>query len=404
MSSDIHYLSVENNEILSSNLILRFIKEKKIIFIHKKSNKFNRLLNNLEIDGPAVILKSSGSINASKYCLHLISSLNKSADASGIWLKEQGFNLSKCFIFNTLPLNHISGFMSLWRSQVWNSEYINISPTLIKRTKDLMDFSLSFNNIYKKTLITSLVPTQLYRLLREKDGLNWLKMFDLIWIGGAHISDDLFEICKREQINLAPCYGTTETGAMVTSLKPLEFLNGYKNYGRMLKDIKLRINNEGIIEVKSERIGYALESGSKIKHFTNNNGWWKSGDYGKLITIDNHKYLKVIGRKDNAFQSGGETIFPDSIKSRINEFIFDKKIPIKDLIICKTEDQIWGNRFDILLNFKNDINQKEIKKFINLLEGFSKNWPNHERPAKWILKNDKSKFINLSENSWKSQI
>ena len=191
---------------------------------------------------------------------------------------------------------------------------------------------------------------------------------------------------------------------MVTSLKPLEFLNGYKNYGRMLKDIKLRINNEGIIEVKSERIGYALESGSKIKHFTNNNGWWESGDYGKLITIDNHKYLKVIGRKDNAFQSGGETIFPDSIKSRINEFIFDKKIPIKDFIICKTEDEIWGNRFEILLNFKNDINQKEIKKFINLLEGFSKNWPSHERPAKWILENDKSKFINLNENSWKSKI
>ena len=29
MSSNIHYLSIENNEILSSNLILRFIKEKK---------------------------------------------------------------------------------------------------------------------------------------------------------------------------------------------------------------------------------------------------------------------------------------------------------------------------------------------------------------------------------------
>tara|TARA_Y100001970_G_scaffold154425_1_gene189255 strand:- start:34578 stop:35792 length:1215 start_codon:yes stop_codon:yes gene_type:complete len=404
MSNKIHYIYVENNEILSANLILRFIKEKKIIFIQNKSNILYSLLKTLDLDGPAVILRSSGSSKKSKLCIHPITNFNKSAESSGLWLKKQGFNLSNCFIFNTLPLNHISGFMPLWRSKVWHCQYTNIPPDLIKRAKDLLDVTLAFKNIHKKQLITSLVPTQLYRLLQERDGLKWLKMFDLIWVGGSKLTDNLFKICKNEKINLAPCYGSTETAAMVTSLKPIDFLNGYKNYGKVLEDINLKINNEGIIEIKSERIGYKLESDSKVKAFTKENGWWESGDYGELITIDNNKYLEVIGRRDNAFHSGGETIFPDIIRSRVNEFIIDQKIPIQDLMIYKTKDEMWGNRYEIIINFKNDLNPNEIKRFLNILETFSKNWPKHERPKKWRFEIDQSKFMNLSKKNWKNYI
>ena len=402
MSKEINYIAVNNNEMRSSDLILRAMKENKIIFIYKNTDKYNINLKHINIYKPGVILKSSGSIKKSKLCFHPISNLNKSAKSSGIWLESQGFNLSKCIIFNTLPLNHISGLMALWRSKVWHSEYINISPNLIKNTKDLIDLSFSIKNVKDKKLITSLVPTQLIRLLKEKNGLNWLKIFDLIWVGGAHLSDELFNNCKKEKINLAPCYGTTETAAMVTSLKPSEFLEGYKNYGNILKDVKIRINNEGTIEVKTERLGYELESRKEMIKFKNQDGWWESGDYGKLIKINELYYLEVLGRKDNAFQSGGETIFPDTIKTRLKEFIFNNKLPIKDLLIQRKEDEIWGNRFDIIINFSNDINQKEIKKMIRLLDKFSKNWPIHERPMSWKIESDKFKLDKMFTNSWKN--
>ncbi len=404
MSSDIHYLSVENNEILSSNLILRFIKEKKVIFIQNKSNILYSLLNPLDLDGPAVILMSSGSSMKPKLCIHPISNLDISAEASGIWLKDQGFDLSNCIIFNTLPLNHISGLMPLWRSKVWHCKYINITPDLIKSSKELIDFSLTLKNIHKKQLITSLVPTQLYRLLKEKNGKKWLKMFDLIWVGGSKLSNNLFKICKKEKINLAPCYGSTETAAMVTSLKPKEFLYGYENYGKVLKDVNLRINNEGIIEIQSERIGYELKSNSKIKTFTKSDGWWESGDYGEFTTINNNEYLNVIGRRDNAFNSGGETIFPDIIKSRVNEFIIDQEIPIQDFRIFKTKDETWGNRYELIINFSNNLKQNDIEKFLNQLKTFSKNWPRHERPKKWRVEIDKSKLTNSSKVNWKNSI
>jgi len=109
----------------------------------------------------------------------------------------------------------------------------------------------------------------------------------------------------------------------------------------------------------------------------------------------------VIGRKDNAFQSGGETVFPDLINSRINEFIFDNKIPINDFIISKIEDPIWGNRFKIKVIFKNNLLPDDIKKSINLLNDFSKTWPNHERPKDWIIEKNKFNFKKSNRNNWK---
>ena len=402
MSNNIHYISIKNNEIISSDLILNSIKQNKIIFIYKKPKNLKRIFKTIKFDGPAIILESSGSSNRSKICIHPIDNLNKSAYSSGIWLKSQGFNLCDCMIFNTLPLHHISGFMPLWRSQCWGSEYINISPNLIKRTKDLIDFSFSKKNIKSKKLITSLVPTQLFRLLNDKYGLIWLKIFDLIWVGGAQLSNNLFEKCRKEKINLAPCYGATETAAMISSLKPREFLNGYKNYGRILKDINLRINNDGIIEVSTERIGYELKSSHEIECFANQNGWWESGDYGKLVKENNFYYLEVLGRKDNAFDSGGETVFPDLIKTRIYEFIFYRKMPIKNLLIRKKVDTLWGNRFEIIIDFEDYLNQTEIKDLIHLLEEFTNNWPSHEKPMRWLIAKEKSIFDVNKTRIWKN--
>ena len=197
--------------------------------------------------------------------------------------------MQKCLILNTLPLNHISGLMPIVRSQTWECDYINISPNLIKNTRELLLFTIKSKK-NKKHLITSLVPTQLQRLLDQKDGISWLKIFDLIWVGGASISGEAAEKCKKEKIKLAPCYGSTETAAMVTSLKPKEFLMGFKNVGEILPDTKIRINAQGLIEIKSPRIGIEIIDSSKTKNFKNKNGWWQAGDLGEINQINNSLY------------------------------------------------------------------------------------------------------------------
>ena len=284
--------------------------------------------------------------------------------------------------------------MPLFRSKIWSCEHINISPILIKKTKELLVFT---NEIKKENqhLITSLVPTQLKRLLSEKDGINWLKIFDLIWIGGASISSETSRKCRLEKINLAPCYGSTETAAMVTSLKPKEFLEGIDNVGEILCDINLRISKKGLIQIKSERIGIELLEPSKTKKFKNNNGWWESSDLGEIQELNNSSYLKFISRIDNAFNSGGEIVFPEVIKLRLSKFISNEKIPIENFMISNIPNKEWGNKIEIIIDFKKQTSKTDIEYSLKLLKNFSKNWPKHETPETWIIDKNQSKKSNF---------
>ena len=206
MKNKIHTIEVENNETKSVEKIIKKIRENKIIYVKNKFYEDEDELDSITENGPAIILNSSGSSGKPRQCFHHLDNLQLSAITSGKWLIEQGFELQNCLILNTLPLNHISGLMPIFRSQNWGCDCINISPNLIKKTRELLLFTIKSKK-NKKHLITSLVPTQLQRLLAQKDGISWLKIFDLIWVGGASISDETTEQCIQEKIKLAPCYG-----------------------------------------------------------------------------------------------------------------------------------------------------------------------------------------------------
>ena len=400
MNNKINEIIVAHNEELSSKLILQYLKEKKIIQI--KSNFYiSNPLSHINLENPGVIINSSGSKNMPKHCYHSIANLNQSANYCGKWLEEQDFDLSNIIIFNTLPLSHISGFMPLWRSKIWECEYINISPKIIKESKYLLEQTLKIKGKSRKILITSLVPTQLYRLLLNKDGINWLNLFDLIWVGGASISKNILKKCIKEKINLSPCYGATETAAMISSLKPREFLNGNLNDGEIFKDINVRINEKNLIEIKTERIGKEVSQSSEIKDFKNIDGWWESGDIGKKFIKNNKEYLIVYGRVDNTINSGGEIVFLDLIKKRILDFINNEDLPVKNFKFEKINDLIWGEKYRILIDFKENTGNKNLFKSIKKLENFSETFQKFERPFEWIVNEEEIDSDNYIKD-WKN--
>ncbi len=400
MKKKINKILVKNNEEKSEKLILEFLNQKKVIFISNKVDKMNKLSDEINLDKPAIIIKSSGSRDKPKFCLHTINNLNKSAISSGNWLEEQGFILKNCLIFNTLPFYHISGVMPLWRSKVWDCSYERVDPNLLKNTKDLYENTIANKFINKKQLITSIVPSQLNRLLEKKTGIKWLKLFDLVWVGGASLSSETKNKCIKEKINLSPCYGSTETAAMISALKPSEFLLGNKSSGELLQDIKLNINNYGLIKIKSNRIGFKIIN-TELKSFKNKSGWWESGDLGKKIIIKNKIYIQIIGRADKAFSSGGEIVFPDLINERLRKFTITNKLPFEKFIISKLEDKYWESKFEIIIQLKNNTKKSEIKSSLNLLKRYSKMWAKHERPLNWIVISEKIQTTDYIGN-WKN--
>ncbi len=402
MNNKIKEITVKHNDDLSSELILQCLKEKKIIQLKSNFYISNYRLSPINLQSPGVIINSSGSKNVPKHCYHSVANLNQSANYCGKWLEEQDFDLSNIIIFNTLPLFHISGFMPLWRSKIWECEYINISPKMIRESKYLLEKTLIIKGKSRKILITSLVPTQLYRLLLNKEGVNWLNLFDLIWVGGASISKNILKKCIQEKINLSPCYGATETAAMISSLKPREFLNGNLNDGEILEDINVRINKKNLIEIRTERIGQEVSQFSKIKDFKNKDGWWESGDIGKKFRKNNKEYLIVYGRVDNTINSGGEIVFLDLIKQRLMDFINKKNLPIEHLKLEKLNDITWGQRYRILLYFKENTENKILFRSIKKLEDFSDTFQKFEKPFDWIV-NEKEIYSDNLMKDWKSK-
>ena len=172
---------------------------------------------------------------------------------------------------------------------------------------------------------------------------------------------------------------------MISSLKPREFLNGNLNDGEIFKDINVRINEKNLIEIRTERIGKEVSQSSEIKDFKNVDGWWESGDIGKKFIKNNKEYLIVYGRVDNTINSGGEIVFLDLIKKRILDFITNEDLPVENFKFEKINDLIWGQRYRILINFKENKKNKNLFKSIKKLENFSETFQKFERPFEWIV-------------------
>ena len=401
MKTIIKTIPIDTNENQSLKKIFKYIERGNVVHITRNLENQNKLSKPINIKGPALIFKSSGSIYQPKLCIHSIKNLDLSAESTGIWLEKLGIELSKCLIFNSLPLNHISGFMPLWRSRLWGCSCLRISPNLIKETKKLLEYTIKENKTANKYLITSLVPTQLNRLIKEKEGIEWLKNFTLIWVGGASISNEIAELCRKESINIAPCYGATETAAMISCLDPNSFLKGQNDVGSLLNDVSIQINQYGLIKVKTKRLGIELLKSYNLQPFSNKEGWWESGDIGEIIKIKNLNHLNYIRRADNAFNSGGETVFPEIIKLRLKKFIFEKKIPITNIYFSVIKDEVWENRYEIYLDFKKNTSKEIIMQTLDVLKIFAKDWPRHEKPTYWKLTEKIHICNSINEGNWK---
>ena len=188
---------------------------------------------------------------------------------------------------------------------------------------------------------------------------------------------------------------------MISSLKPREFLNGNLNDGEILKDIKVRINEKNLIEVKTERIGKEVNESSGIKDFKNKDGWWESGDIGRKFTKNNKEYLIVYGRADNTINSGGEIVFLDIIKKRISDFINNENLPVENFKFKKINDIIWGQRYSVLINFKENTENKNLFEAIQKLEDFSETFQKFEKPFDWVINKSKLCSDNLLKD-WKN--
>ena len=192
-----------------------------------------------------------------------------------------------------------------------------------------------FPTVTESSGFISLVPTQLNRLLAAEGGVDWLRQFKAVFLGGAPAWPELLKKGREAALPLSLTYGMTESAAQVATLKPQALLLGEEDAGRALPHVEVFIEEEdsktevGSIWLKSDALflGYYPE-------LRENRILWQTDDLGLLSEKGS---LAVMGRADEVINSGGEKIYPGEVETVIRRF-FD----VSTIVVLGIPDTVWG--------------------------------------------------------------
>lgn len=262
------------------------------------------------------MIPSGGTSGALKFARH---------DSETIAAAVRGFcthfGLSKVNAVGLLPLHHVSGLMAWMRCAITGGTYRSWSWDEIKRGR--------WPEIRgRESWVISLVPTQLQRLMEVPAAVGWLRQFQIIFLGGGPVWPELAEKAASENLPISLSYGMTETAAMVTALRPAEFLNRDRSSGKDLPHARTRLNADGVVCVSSESMfrGY-FPSWREIGEF-------ETEDRGEISEL---YHLSIIGRRDGLIITGGKKVQPEEVENSLRasgEF--------SDIGVVGVTDAVWG--------------------------------------------------------------
>ena len=244
--------------------------------------------------GTALVLSTSGSTGTPKPAVLPVAALAASATATHDRLGGPGRWLL------ALPAHHVAGVQVLARSLA-----ADLEPHAVAPTRGAEAFVRAFTTAEQAMpgprRYTSLVPTQLARLLRDADGTAALARFDGVLVGGAACPPGLVDAAAAAGARVVRTYGMSETsGGCVYDGVPLEGVRVRTEPGERGDAVLL-----GGPMLASGYLGMPQES---ARAFVDIDGqrWFRTGDLG---TWDGTR-LTVHGRADDLVVTGGYKVAP----------------------------------------------------------------------------------------------
>ena len=262
-----------------------------------REGKQHAELIDIPLERPATIIFTSGSTGTPKAALHTFGNHLDSALGSNanIALKPGDRWL------HSLPLYHVGGLSILFRCLLAGA-----TVALPRQGTPLGEAIVGLGATH-----VSLVPTQLSRLLREAADLNAL---EAVLMGGGPIQPSLVEQARARGLPVHTSYGLTEMASQVTTTPPGASSEELRTAGRVLPNREVSISGEGEILVRGETLFAGYVEGGGLDRPLDAGGWFHTGDLGEL---DESGYLRVRGRIDNLFISGGENVQPEEIEEAL---------------------------------------------------------------------------------------
>ncbi|RAP38930.1 hypothetical protein DID80_01710 [Candidatus Marinamargulisbacteria bacterium SCGC AAA071-K20] len=258
----------------------------------------------LSLNQIATYLLTSGSTGTSKIAVHSFGSFYSNARLSTTFM---GLNNESKYLFN-LPMYHVSGLSIVFRA------LLNAATLLFSTNKNV-------SKLIETAQVThlSLVETQLLRLLEDKKAnYTFLKA---VLLGGSSISQGTIDKALERKLPILQSYGLTEASSQV-------FTKNLQTHSTIFT-CEIKIENKQI-SIKGVPLFLGYYENGLITLPLDEDGYFRTKDLGEL---SQESHLKVNGRADNCFISGGENISPEEIEMHM------LKLPgIKKVIVVPRKD------------------------------------------------------------------
>ncbi len=145
---------------------------------------------------------------------------------------------------------------------------------------------------------------------------------EMIICGGAALNQEIIDFFENIGIVILNGYGITECAPLISCNR-----NEYRRTGSVGMPIiggKIKIqdpdeNGEGEISYKGDNVmlGY-FENEQATKDAFDDEGYFKTGDYGKVEEIDGDQWIYITGRLKNLIIfSNGKNVYPEEIETDI---------------------------------------------------------------------------------------
>ena len=278
-------------------------------------------------DDLAVVVGTSGSTGTPKRALLTTGALRASARATHDRLGGPGQWLLG------LPAHHVAGLQVLLRS-------VEAGTTPV--AMELSDgFTPAAFCVATRRLepgvrhYTSLVPTQLLRLLDHPGGTDGLRAFDAVLVGGAALPPRLRTRASRSHVTVVASYGMSETAG------------GCVHDGRPLPCTEVALDDTGRVRLGGATVAHGYLGRPDLTETafrTDADGtrWFRTDDVGHT---DEHGLLHVDGRVDDLVNTGGLKVAPRLVE----EAVLAHVPGVREVVVVGTPHPQWGEAVSVLL-------------------------------------------------------
>ncbi|MBO9555405.1 o-succinylbenzoate--CoA ligase [Cellulomonas sp.] len=267
-------------------------------------------------DGVAVVVRTSGSTGEPRDVMLSADALR----ASGVATERRLSGPGRWVL--ALPAHHVAGLQVLARSALAGTDPTVLADGPFRPPAFVAATEATPGDLPR---YTSLVPTQLVRLLDDRAGTDALRRYDAVLVGGAASAPALLASARALDVRVVTTYGMTET------------CGGCVYDGRPLDGVRVALDEEGRVLLSGDVLadGYLGRPDLDAATFTGDPRVLRTNDLGRL----DDGILTVLGRADDVILTGGTNVAPAPVEAVLAELP-----PVAEACVVGVPDAEWGQR------------------------------------------------------------